>query len=159
MNNIYLGNITMTHGLKGDLKLYSNLSIRDKVLKVGQIVYINNIKHIISSISKSKGYYLVRFDNLNNINLVEDFRNSEVYINREDLNNINYVIEDTIGYEVYDNDKLLGKVKEICYTNNSVLIKVMGVKEFYIPYNNHFIKDVLVNDKKILTNNGGELIL
>ena len=159
MNNIYLGNITMTHGLKGDLKLYSNLSIGDKVLKVGQIVYINNIKHIISSISKSKGYYLVRFDNLNNINLVEDFRNSEVYINREDLNNINYVIEDTIGYEVYDNDKLLGKVKEICYTNNSVLIKVMGVKEFYIPYNNHFIKDVLVNDKKILTNNGGELIL
>lgn len=159
MNNIYLGNITMTHGLKGDLKLYSNLSIRDKVLKVGQIVYINNIKHTISSISKSKGYYLVRFDNLNNINLVEDFRNSEVYINREDLNNINYVIEDTIGYEVYDNDKLLGKVKEICYTNNSVLIKVMGVKEFYIPYNNHFIKDVLVNDKKILTNNGGELIL
>ena len=159
MNNIYLGNITMTHGLKGDLKLYSNLSIRDKVLKVGQIVYINNIKHTISSISKSKGYYLVRFDNLNNINLVEEFRNSEVYINREDLKNINYVIEDTIGYEVYDNDKLLGKVKEICYTNNSVLIKVMGIKEFYIPYNNHFIKDVLVNDKKILTNNGGELIL
>ena len=43
--------------------------------------------------------------------------------------------------------------------NGNTLLDVLGKKEFYIPLKSHYIKRVNLQDKKIITEGGSELIL
>ena len=42
MEKIYIGKITSTHGIKGELKIKSNFEFKDKVFKVGNKLLIDN---------------------------------------------------------------------------------------------------------------------
>lgn len=61
--------------------------------------------------------------------------------------------------EVFDNDELLGVVKDYYLDNGNTLLEIKGKKIFYIPLKSDYIKNVDVKNKKIITNNGGALIL
>ena len=81
-----------------------------------------------------------------------------VYIKRSDLDlkEDEYLLSDLIGYAVYDNNKLLGKVSGISF-NNNVLLKIDDI--FYIPFIDEFIEKVDVKTKKIMTRNGSDFKL
>ena len=69
-----------------------------------------------------------------------------------------YLISDLIGYQVYDEDILLGTVIDY-EENNNILLKVKGEKNFYLPLIPNYIKEVLKDEKIIKTNHGQDLIL
>ena len=158
---IYLGYTTMTHGVKGKLKFYSDFSLKDQILKKGQIVYINGEKHEISGVRLFKHFYLIELDNLKDINLVEDFRNKKVYFQKEEsaLSSKDIIPEEMVGFSILENGKVLGKVEEIMYNKVGILLRVKGVKTFYIPYQKEFIKEISLEDKTIYTQNGEDLII
>ena len=158
---IYLGYTTMTHGVKGELKFYSDFSLKDLILKKGQMIYINGEKHEISGVRPFKHFYLIELDNLKDINLVEDFRNNKVYFQKEEsvLSSKDIIPEEMVGFSILENGKVLGKVEEIMYNKIGILLKVKGVKTFYIPYQKEFIKEISLEDKTIYTQNGEDLII
>lgn len=158
---IYLGYTTMTHGVKGELKFYSDFSLKDLILKKGQMIYINGEKHEISGVRPFKHFYLIELDNLKDINLVEDFRNKKVYFQKEEsvLSSKDIIPEEMVGFSILENGKVLGKVEEIMYNKIGILLKVKGVKTFYIPYQKEFIKEISLEDKTIYTQNGEDLII
>ena len=158
---IYLGYTTMTHGVQGELKFYSDFSLKDLILKKGQMIYINGEKHEISGVRPFKHFYLIELDNLKDINLVEDFRNKKVYFQKEEsvLSSKDIIPEEMVGFSILENGKVLGKVEEIMYNKVGILLKVKGVKTFYIPYQKEFIKEISLEDKTIYTQNGEDLII
>jgi len=61
---IKIGNITSTHGIKGELKLYSDFSQKEKIMQKDFPIYIENTLHHITSVRPHKNYYLIRIDDI-----------------------------------------------------------------------------------------------
>lgn len=164
MNNyVCIGKIVNTHGIKGELRILSDFEYKDKVFKNNVSLYVGSLKkeYVINSYRHHKIFEMVTFKGYNNINEVLELKGQLVYINRSILkiNEDDYLLNDLIGLEVYDNDKLLGVVKDYYLDNGNTLLEIKGKNIFYIPLKSDYIKNVDVKNKKIITNNGGALIL
>ena len=83
MSKIYFGYTTSTFGLKGELKCFTDFERKDLVLKKNHPIYIKDQKHTLSSIRAHKGCFLIRIDNHEDINEVEEFRHQKIFIERE----------------------------------------------------------------------------
>lgn len=162
MNNyIYIGKIVDTHGIKGEIRIRSDFEKKNDIFIPGFKLYIGDkkISETINTYRHHKEYEMVIFDGYDNINQILKYMKQNVYIRREDLlKNNEYVLEDLIGLNVYENDELLGQIKDYVYNRLNVLLVVSGKKDFYIPYNKEYIKEVKINDR-VITNNAKDLIL
>ncbi len=160
MNYIYIGKIVSTHGIKGEVKIISDFFEKDKIFKKGFKLYITPLYHeeVINTYRVHKNYDMVTFNGYNDINEILKYIGMGVYIKRSDLalKEDEYLLSDLIGYAVYDNNKLLGKVSGINF-NNNVLLKIDD--NFYIPFIDEFIEKVDVKTKKIMTRNGSNFKL
>lgn len=160
MDYIYIGKIVSTHGIKGEVKIISDFFEKDKIFKKGFKLYLTPLYHeeIINTYRVHKNYDMVTFDGYNDINEVLKYIGMGVYIKRSDLDlkEDEYLLNDLIGYKVYEDSKLLGKVSSISY-NNNVLLKIDD--KFYIPFIDEFIEKVDVKIKKIMTRNGSDFKL
>lgn len=160
MDYIYIGKIVSTHGIKGEVKIISDFFEKDKIFKKGFKLYITPLYHeeVINTYRVHKNYDMVTFNGYNDINEILKYIGMGVYIKRSDLalKEDEYLLSDLIGYAVYDNNKLLGKVSGINF-NNNVLLKIDDI--FYIPFIDEFIEKVDVKTKKIMTRNGSDFKL
>lgn len=160
MDYIYIGKIVSTHGIKGEVKIISDFFEKDKIFKKGFKLYITPLYHeeVINTYRVHKNYDMVTFNGYNDINEILKYIGMGVYIKRSDLDlkEDEYLLSDLIGYAVYDNNKLLGKVSGINF-NNNVLLKIDD--NFYIPFIDEFIEKVDVKTKKIMTRNGSDFKL
>lgn len=160
------GKIVTTFGIKGELKVVSdsttNRFYKDNVLYLGK-----NEKHLekvkISSSREYKGMYLVTINDLYDINLVEKYIGLTFYIDRDeqdDLKKNQYYFIDLIDLDIYYQDKLIGKVKDVLDLPKYSVLEVIlqDEKKLLIPFIEHFIKDVLIDEKKIILDNFEELI-
>ena len=147
MEYIYIGKFAGTHALKGEIKLKTDFEYLDKILTKDFTYYIgkNKNKETLNSFRYHNGYYLMKFNNLENIDLVSKYINEKVYVIKEDLHlkENELVYEDYIDLNCYYNDKNFGIIKDIvCYGNNNYVFQIKGNKEILIPFNNNFIEKV-----------------
>lgn len=156
MEYLYIGKIVNTHGIKGELRILSDFEFKDKVFKKGFKFYIGKDHHeeVVLSYRHHKVFEMVVFEAYNDINQVLKYLKEDVYINRDDLilDDNEILDKDLIGLDVYEDNELLGKVKDVSYASpKNKLIEVKGTnnKTFYIPYNDNFILDINLQDKKI----------
>ncbi len=160
-NKIFLGVITSSHGIKGELKIKSDFDKKNIVFKKGFAIYINGEKHIITSYRPHKGFDMVTIDNITDINEVYKYVKSNVYIIKDDLNlkDNEYLLSDLPGFEVYDNNELIGKVIEIRKNIAHDLLYIAGNTNFYIPLIDQYIEKIDLENKKIVTRNGKDLMI
>ncbi len=160
---IYIGKIINTFGIKGELKVKSDFEYKNKVFVKGVKVYITEEKkeELINTYRIHKNYDLISFSGYSNINEVLKYKGYNIYIKREDLNlaSDEYLINDLIGFQVYDDNNLIGIVIDYEKNVNNVLLKVKGEKTFYIPNIDEFILKIDLQNKKIITKGGSNLIL
>lgn len=154
MEYIYIGKTNGTHGLKGELKLKTNFTYKDRVLTPGFNYYLGKEKQnlVLEKSRKHNDIYLITFKDYNDINLVQNLKNKDLYINKEDLNlkKNEFVHEDYLNLECYFKELYLGKIVKIenCGGNNYVFL-IKGEKEILIPLNHNFIAKIEKNDKII----------
>lgn len=161
MDKIYIGKITGFHGIKGELKIISDFEKKDICLKKDFVIYIDKEEFKITSSKIHKNNYLITINNLYDLNLVNKYIGSSVFINKDDLKlkNGEYLVNDLINFEVYDNETYLGKVSKIMYNKNNKFLYIENEKAFYIPLIDVYIKEVDLENKKIYTVNGKDLII
>jgi len=164
MNNyICVGKIINTFGIKGELKILSDFEYKERIFKKDFPIYIGELKEkeLVNTYRMHKNYDLVVFNSYTNINEVLKYKGNKIYIKREDLklNDNEYLLNDLIGLEVIDNDKTIGVVIDYEKSINNVLIKVKNNNTFYIPLYSNYIKNIDIKAKKIITNNGSDLII
>lgn len=163
MKYIYIGKIVNTHGIKGEIRILSDFLKKNLIFKKDFDLYIgpNKVKETINTYRKHKEFDMVTLNGIDNINEVLKYKGLNVYVNREDLktSGSDYILEDLIDFKIEENKKILGKMKDFMYNNGNILLIVEGEKDFYIPYNDYFIKKVDLDKKIIFTENAKDLIL
>lgn len=164
MDFIYLGKLTNTHGIKGEVRILSDFEKKTKVFQKDFNLYLGTTKdkYIINTYRVHKNYDMVTFKDINNINEIEKYKGMKVYINKDDLKlkTGDFLYQDLIGLEVYDEENvLIGKIINYMYNKANILLQVDGTKEFYIPYVAEYIDKVDINNKKINVKNVKGLII
>lgn len=162
-----------TVGLKGALKLH-NLSDFEAQFKKGakfitkSSTLKNSAELVIKSYEPSKS--LVIFEGFESIELANTLVNSVLLRSIEDtrkfckLGKDEYFYFDIIGSKICENSRILGLVKDICEvgagflfcveTDEQILANEPKLpKEFFIPYNDHFVLSVDIKAKEIITQN------
>lgn len=154
---VYIGKIVNTHGIKGEVRLMSKFSKKEKVFIKGMTIYVgrNKEKCIITGYRKHKCFDMITLDGYYNINDVLKFKGALVYVNRCDLNMMDeeYLPSDLINLPVYRNDEKIATVIELeeITDKNSVLWIFYNDKKVAIPFNDNFVK-VDIKNKKVNIN-------
>lgn len=160
---IYIGKVSNTHGIKGEIRIQSDFLRKELVFKKEFHLYFgkNKQEEQINTYRVHKNYDMVTLFGIDNINDVLKYKGQPVYIKREDLNlkDGEYLLEDLIEFKIVDEKKVLGIVKDFMYNNGNILLEVLGEKKFYIPYQKTFIKNVDLIKKEIHVQNTEGLIL
>ena len=163
MNLIYVGKIVNTHGIKGEVRLLSNFEEKDLVFKKDFKVYVGDERErlIINSYRPHKQFDMLTFKGINDINDVLKYKGKKVYIDKEDLHlkEDEYLLEDLIGMNIICDKEVLGVVSDIYEAPQGKLLYITFAKNYYIPYNNNYIKEIDVKKKEIHTENIKGLIL
>ena len=155
MNKLYIGKIVNTHGIKGELRIKDNLTIkqRDEIFKIGSNLIIEDKSYKITSYRVHKDYDMVTFDGFNNINEVLFLKGKKVYKSKEDinLNNEDILDSELITYKVKTTDNIDGKILDIEETGNNykILRLLIDNNEVLVPYHKEFVK-IDSNKKEVI---------
>lgn len=142
------GKILKTFGLKGEVKVL-NSSDFNRFVKNKELYYLENgiYKELKIKEVKDSSSLIVSFYGYDDINKVLSLIGYDLYAKREkeDLKDNEYYYSDLIGKDVYNEDGVLrAKVKDVReLPQGKYLLCVKDGKNKLIPFNEHFIKDVL----------------
>ncbi len=161
MEYICIGKIINTHGIKGELKIQSYSDFDDERYRKGRLVYIekDGQYHPVKCITYRihKGFPLVSFEGMQNINLVEHFKECLVYVKSEDRQSLpagEYYRTDLVGLSCVDEDgNVLGTCVEVEETNgaqNNFRIRDDAGNEFLVPHVPLFVKKIDMEERKIV---------
>ena len=150
MKYIFIGRIVNTHALKGEVRIVSDFEFKDRIFKENTLLYIgeNKDKEVIETYRKHKQFDMVKLKGIDNINNVLKYKGSKVYINEEDLKlkDDEILISELLNMDVYNNDKLVGKITEYRSDNGNNMLRV---NDKLVPYNKDFITKIDKENKCI----------
>ena len=150
-------------GLKGYLKLHNKSDFPEQFKKGATFFDKNNDQLIIKDYNRGKE--LVLFENFDDLDLAKTLVNKTIYTTKEltrkncKLKKDEFFQFDIIGLKVVENGEILGIVEDIQdnFANSLLYIKtdekliISGnPKNFYIPYLEHFIISVNLDNEEIL---------
>ena len=139
MEKVLVGKYVKTHGIKGEIKIKSNFKYKDRVFKVGNLIFIGEKEFEITGYRIHQDYDMITLKGINDINEILPLKGSFVYFDKE------YLDTDLINLDLYMKDRLIGKVQEISYVTKTK--KLLIVDNHYIPY--ELIKNIDFKSKKI----------
>ncbi len=141
MEYLYIGIYVNTHGVKGEIRIISDITYKDKIFVIGKNLYLGDEKKVftIRSYRKHKNYDMITFNDIDNINEIEMYKGSDVYVKRSDI--AEFIIDDIIGYKFYEEDRYIGLVTDVIQNKNSIIeindnILVPNQKELIIKIDN-----------------------
>jgi len=163
MEYLLVGTIVKTVGLKGEVRIYPSTHFRDSRFKVGNHVFLLDEdgqvwktltikKHV-----KNGEMDQVIFDEISSLEEAQLFIKKNLFVekDRSFLKKDTYFFDDLTGCQVYfDNGHLIGEVIKVEeYSSYATLrVKTEQKKFVLIPFVNAFIKEVDIDEKKIIVN-------
>jgi len=160
---VKIGYVSHPHGIKGEIRLISNFELKNIIFTPGFKVYFgdNHDEFIITGYRRHKHFDMITLEGITDINQILKYKKESVYIKRSHLGlkKDDHLISDLYNMAVYENDEFLGKIEDVVYNKANILLKIDGVKYFYIPYNEQYITSVDLNKRIIKTKGAKELII
>ena len=147
-----VGVIIKTHGIKGEVKVYPTT---DSPLRFNELEHVKlkiagkTVKELdIDGVKFFKNIVILKFEGIDNINDVEQYKGAELYIPREDgaeLEDGEYYIADIIDMEVVsDTGEKIGIIRDVMETGaNDVYVvrRADNGKDLLLPV----IPDCILN--------------
>jgi len=145
MNYFNVGKIVNTQGLQGEMRVLSVTDFAEERFKKGNSLSLFDKKDQfvmdveIASHRKVKNFDIIKFKGMYHINDIEKFRDFTLKVREEDLTDLEdgeFYYHEIIGLEVYENDLLLGTIKEILQpgANDVWVVKRKGKRDLLLPY-------------------------
>lgn len=156
MNFRYIGDIVGTHGVKGEVRIISDIEFKEEVLKPGRILYIGKEKQplTIERYRHHKIYEMITFEDIHDINDVIIYKGESVYFNKEDVTVDGYFSEDFIGLDVYYKSEKIGTVKNILKSKAHDILSVVGdTYTCLIPNVSEFIESIDLEAHQLIVKN------
>ncbi len=152
MEKIKVADIINTHGIKGELKI-QRIGIETFDRDIDYFIGDNMLKVNIEKSRIHKGFYILKLKEFNNINEVLQYKGKEIYINKEDLQELEedeFYILDLVGIKVFENDNYIGEIIEVLhYDANDVYIIETSDREIYLPAVEEFILNVDIENSRL----------
>lgn len=135
-----LGQLGKPHALNG--YLYLNPEVYFRNFNLSQIdVTIDNSLYTIENYKKHlKNRFLVKFNDLDSISSIENFRGKKIYISSM---HIDKFINDELPWPGFFISSILNnqyKVKDFFYAGELMYLTIVYDKEYTIPYNSNFFE-------------------
>ena len=160
-----LGTIFKLHGYKGDVNIYNDNDI-PLILSEIEFFFIEENNELIPYFAerkriKKKNILLVKFEDIDTEEDALKILKKKVYLPKfilkeEDLD-YNKII---VGFDVID--KRLGKIGRVEFVNEStpqsLIIVKAGGREFFIPFHEQFVLNIILEKKIIQVDIPKELI-
>ena len=160
---ISVGKILDFHGIKGEAKVGFTKNQEDFFCSLKEVFVKtdNDYRSLkIESVRLHKNFALVKFEGINSINELLDYKGAFLYVEeetiRENLEEDEFLIDELVGLEVFDeNDKKLGFVVGVSNNGASDLlsVKTNSKKVVLIPFVKAIVTDVSIRDKKVVIKN------
>ena len=147
-----VGQIGKTHGLKGEVKVFSLTDTLERFKKLKN-VYIDGEIRKVEGCKLQADKVILKIEGIDSIEQAETYRNKYLMVKREDavkLSEDSYYVADILECTVFEeNGEELGKVFDVLNTPGNDVYWVKGNKEVLIPV----LKDIVVSidiDKHII---------
>ncbi len=158
VENLQVGKIVNTHGVKGEIKLIplTNDPRRFDELKWAYIEKDGQLeKHSILDAKYVKGSVMIKFSGIESMSEAEKYKDCFVLVDREHavkLPEDSFFICDIIGCSVFDeNGRLLGELTNVLETgsNDVYVVKDDSGKEILIPALKSVVSNVSLDQQRI----------
>ncbi len=161
---VSVGKIVNFHGIKGEAKIGCSKNQQDFFLSLDTVYLKKNNDYIplnILSARPSKNVMIVKFEGIDSINNILEYKGNLLFVDesviRETLNEDEFLIDELVGLEVFDNNdgKKLGFVIGVSNNGASDLISVKTKSKniCLIPFVKAIVPVVDIENKKIMINN------
>ena len=135
---IEAGEIVTTHGVRGEVKVLCWLDDPEMLCEFDRC-RIAGKDYTMDQVRVQKTCNLVKLKGIDTMEAAQAMRGKVIELYREDIDEEVIFAAELIGMEVYCEDKLIGKIKEVLdYPGNSVYV-VKGEFEYMIPAVKHFV--------------------
>lgn len=141
-NLLQVGVITSTHGIKGEVKVFPTTDDNKRFQKLKEC-FVEYRGEMLPMKAKGckffKNMVILGFENIDNINDVEKYKQCKIYVDREHavpLGEDEYFVTDLIGMQVLTKDeRLLGVLSDVIPTgaNDVYVVKDDNNKELLLP--------------------------
>lgn len=157
-----VGKIVNTHGIRGEVKVIATTDFPKERFKPGNKLYAfkpdatDGVELTVAKSRRHKQFFMLTFEGLDNINLVEKFKGDDLKISedqQEELDDGSYYYHQIIGLDVVDEDgEVLGKIKEILSpgANDVWVVSRKGKKDLLLPVIDDVVKKVDLEAKQVV---------
>lgn len=162
-NLISIAKILNFHGIKGEAKVGFTKG-KENQIQSFKIVFVkknNSFKKLnVQSVRFHKHFAIIKFKEFVTVNDVEEFKGCDLYLTKEEveenLAQDEYLINDLINMDVYDEDGcLLGSVAAVGenLANDILSVRDNNGKEHLVPFVKEIVPVVDLINKRIVINN------
>ncbi|MDR3190062.1 MAG: ribosome maturation factor RimM [Lactobacillaceae bacterium] len=147
-----VGSIVNTHGIRGEVRVISSTDFPEERFVKGNELVIDGklpVKVKIATVRPHKQFILLSFVDLQNINLVEQYKGRDLMVAEEDLQALDedeYYFHDMVGLKVINNadGAEIGTVKEILQlpANDVWVVAVKGQDDLYLPFTQQVVQEI-----------------
>ena len=135
---IEAGEIVTTHGVRGEVKVLTWLDDPEMLCEFDRC-RIAGKEYTMEQVRVQKTCNLVKLSGIDTMEAAQAMRGKVIELYREDIDDEVIFAAELVGMEVYAEEKLIGKIKEVLdYPGNSVYV-VKGEYEYMIPAVKQFI--------------------
>ncbi len=153
-----VGVITATHGLKGEVKVFSTTESPERFLELDEVLMDTGkgLKPVhIESARFQKDRVILKFKEFSDINEIECYKKCALYVTRENavpLEEDEYYIADLIGLSVFLEDGTgFGTLKDVMETGaNDVYVIEHGDQEVLIPAIKDCIREISMEEGRMV---------
>lgn len=152
-----IGQISNTHGLKGEMKVRPFTEKNEDYAKLENILVDFNgtlKEYTVESVRYQKDVVLMKLKDVDDIEEAEKLKGHYIKIPRDSAKKINedeYFIADLLGCEVYQDETLLGVLDDVFTAGGSdvYVVKRKGKQDLLLPAISSVIKKVDVVNQKV----------
>lgn len=147
-----VGTIVNTHGIRGEVRVIATTDFPEERFAKGNKLIIDGKSPVeveIATVRNHKQFVLLSFKDLQNINLVEQYKTHDLMVPEEALQDLaedEFYYHEIVGLDVIDNatGQVLGKVAEIMElpANDVWVVKAKGQDDFFIPYIENVVTEI-----------------
>ncbi|MEO1256957.1 MAG: ribosome maturation factor RimM [Bacteroidota bacterium] len=152
-----LGEVIKTHGLNGEVSVTLDVDFPEEYRNLESVFLEQQGKLVpffIQSIQINTKKALILFEDVHSIEDATSLIKSKVFLPLSQLPELDegqYYFHDLIDCEVFQNAQKLGTIKEVIDLNGNQLLSVFSnEKEILIPLKDEIVKDVDLDNRKIL---------
>lgn len=157
-----VGKIVNTHGLRGEVRVISSTDFPDQRYAPGSTLYLFPGNHqdptplTVKTYRKHKNFDLLSFEGYQDINEVEKWKNAILKIKEDQLTELPegeyYFFEIIDCHVVTEQGEEIGVVREILTpgANDVWVVKSADGKDILIPYIPYVVKEVSIDEKRIV---------